>query len=457
MAPLCCVPQDVVHCNIPDILDIKSAVQVICSNPFCWQSGLVHPGCFYKWEDKLVSFLVSGEREGSSIEVQVMNSLWTKQMWDLPIPGNFTGCQCGEGSLKKKFGDDELAESEVFEKKRPLFGKTDKYSSSVGDKPIKLKEECIDDVQSTNEPLEDDNWEIVSRLKSKKRISKGTKNKSPPKKKHPAPTHKAGPNPQLEESAYVPPLQPSSQAEGKRDSSGLINCCSCQTVHASLPDFIQHCKTVQHCKLQDRSATDGAGKDINNNVEEDNDIGREVVENDNDIVMEVYQLKRCLLELMKQRLEQDSLEAEKFEELRKSYDYELKKSRGTLNLLIEKFEKMEEKVFEFEEKLSSFHFKVENNEKDLESCFDCFQDLTVNMAGLVKEFKVLKKNDLVSQGDIKVKISEVQENFSRCQKRLQGVEHAKPINVESFLSNCGILVILFAGIVFVFLLANVLL
>merc|ERR1712096_592146 len=159
--------------------------------------------------------------------------------------------------------------------------------------------------------------------------------------------------------------------------------------------------------------------------------------------------KRCLLELMKQRLEQDSLEAEKFEELRKSYDYELKKSRGTLNLLIEKFQKMEEKVFEFEEKLSSFHFKVENNEKDLESSFDCFQDLTVNMAELVKEFKVLKKNDLVSQGDIKVKISEVQENFSRCQKCLQGVEPAKPINVESFLSNCGILVILFAGIVFV--------
>ena len=362
--------------------------------------------------------------------------------------------------MKKKFGDDELAESEVLEEKRPLFGKKDKYGSSVVVKPLELKEEFIDDVQFANEPLDDDNWEIVSRLKSKKRISnaeKRTKNKSPPKKKHPAPTHKAGPNPQLEESAYVPPLQPSSQAEGKRDSSGLINCCSCQTVHASLPDFIQHCKTVQHCKLQDRSASDGAGKDINNNVEEDNDIGREVVENDNDIVMEVYQLKRCLLELMKQRLDQDSLEAEKFEELRKSYDYELKKSRGTLNLLIEKFEKMGKKVFEFEEKLSSFHFKVENNEKDLESCFDCFQDLTVNMAGLVKEFKVLKKNDLVSQGDIKVKISEVQENFSRCQKRLQGVEHAKPINVESFLSNCGILVILFAGIVFVFLLANVLL
>merc|ERR1719186_499204 len=192
---------------------------------------------------------------------------------------------------------------------------------------MELKEECIDDVF---EPLEDDNWEIVSRLKSRKRISnteKRTKNKSPPKKKHPAPTHKAGPNPQLGESAYVPPLHSSSQAEGKRDSSGLINCCSCQTVHASLPDFIQHCKTAQHCKLQDRSATDGLGKDINNNVEEDNDIGREVVENANDIGREVAQMKRCLMELMKQRLEKDRLSAEKFEELRESFDSELRKSR----------------------------------------------------------------------------------------------------------------------------------
>ena len=54
------------QCSIPDILDTATAVQVFCSNPFCWQSGLVHPGCFYKWEDRVVRFLVGDERRGST-------------------------------------------------------------------------------------------------------------------------------------------------------------------------------------------------------------------------------------------------------------------------------------------------------------------------------------------------------------------------------------------------------
>ena len=38
----------------------------------------------------------------------------------------------------------------------------------------------------------------------------------------------------------------SGKPEGKRDSTGLIHCISCKTVHLSLPDFIQHCKSSQH-------------------------------------------------------------------------------------------------------------------------------------------------------------------------------------------------------------------
>jgi len=439
MAPLCCIPQDVVHCNIPDILDSKSAVQVLCSNSLCWQSGLVHPGCFYKWEDQLVRFLTSRERAGSSTDTEVMNSLWTKQMWDLPLPSNLTVCKCGEGSLKRKFEDDELQVSK--EVKASLLDVIVKPASSGDVKPRELKGECIDEIPSPNESLED-NWEKVTRSKSKKKNKVSEMNTMKKEKLCPflsfpnpqslAPSPKRGPDSSLSETTYAPQLRPRAPAEGKRDNSGLIHCCSCQTVHPSLPDFIQHCKTRQHCKLQEKSATGGVAKDDNNVDDDDFDIRREM-----------EQIKGCLLELMKQGLEQDRLAAEKNDEMRESFKFELKRNSGALSMLVEKLKEIDAKVLEIDGNISSCSLKVENNEKDLDSCFDCYQDLCVKMAQLDKDFKALQKKDLIEHDIFKVKISELQGDFSRFKKRLHDVNHAKPPNVES-LSRLPFLEILFA-------------
>eukprot|EP00092_Neocalanus_flemingeri_P017724 GFUD01019179.1.p1 GENE.GFUD01019179.1~~GFUD01019179.1.p1 ORF type:complete len:478 (+),score=164.82 GFUD01019179.1:141-1574(+) len=403
MSPLCSVPHDVVDCCMPDILDTNSAVPVLCSNPLCWQSGLVHPGCFYKWEDMVVRFLVSGERMGSGTDTQVANMLWTKQMWDLPLPVQLTACQCGVGSLKRNFGNQEhfTTEGEV----RGSVSEGIVQLDSKGNAKLKsIGEEYLDKIdQYLNEPS-GDTWETVSRSKSKKKMSNVTdtikkKEKLPKKKEilspkkqlHDVLNLQPGPDP------YVPPFHPKSQAEGKRDSSGLIHCCSCQTVHASLPDFLQHCKTAQHCQLQERSATEVGEKDDNNNVVEEIDLRREV-----------DQLKSCLLELMKQRLEQDGSSADKCVELRENFKLCMEKNRGTLAFLIEKFQGMEEKINELNNKMSSCFFKVENNEKDLDSCFDCIQDLKDNMAEFTKEIQ--KKNMVTQEQDeIDVKISESKE------------------------------------------------
>ena len=130
-------PLDIVQCSFPDILDTNSAVQVFCSNPFCWQSGLLHSSCFYKWEDKVVRYLVSEERNNINIDrkvgtalaifaclliyyvFKVMDSLlWTKVMWALPLPANLTACKCGEGAIKRLFEDENHAELEVSKLER---------------------------------------------------------------------------------------------------------------------------------------------------------------------------------------------------------------------------------------------------------------------------------------------------------------------------------------------------
>merc|ERR1719508_601130 len=262
------------------------------------------------------------------------------------------------------------------------------------------------------------------------------KEKSTPKQPRPSSS--------LGETAYVPSRNPRAPAEGKRDSSGLIHCCSCSTVHPSLPEFIQHCKSRQHCRLLEKSGTEGVGNDNNNNLEDDIDIRREI-----------DQMKGCLLELMKQGLEQDRLTADNFDEMRESIKFELKRNSGALAMIIEKVQEIDEKVLEIDRIISSCSLKVENNEKDLDSCFDCHQDLSVKMAQLDQDFKALQKKDSIGHDDIKVTIRELQEDVSRCKKHLHDVDNAKPLNVGSR-SSLAILILLLAGVAIFVLLAIVL-
>jgi len=398
---LCCIPSDIVQCNIPDILDTATAVQVFCSNPFCWQSGLVHSGCFYKWEDKVVRFLIGDERNKASTDQRVMNSLlWTKQMWDLPLPSNLTACKCGEGSLKRIFDEEDFVNDEMsMGGRRPAIN----YSG--------LKEECLDEAKSDKDSMEG-NWEVVSRIKQKKSSSsekKQRRGKQTTKKKTGTQHPKAGPDPQTAHMA--------GQAEGRRDSSGLIHCCSCKTVHSNLPDFIQHCKTGQHSKQ-------GLG-DVNNNGKEE-DIA--------DLRTQVDHLKKGLVEIMKQGLEKDMLAITGFNQLKESCKHELKKSSATLALLIEKFQGLEEKFLKVDDDLAALSLMVKNNEKDIESYYDCCQDLIQRMTGLTKEFKSYKKNSLIAQDLFKVKINEIVESVPEVVERIPQVEEAKPMNALSICS-----------------------
>eukprot|EP00092_Neocalanus_flemingeri_P017722 GFUD01019177.1.p1 GENE.GFUD01019177.1~~GFUD01019177.1.p1 ORF type:complete len:471 (+),score=149.55 GFUD01019177.1:156-1568(+) len=465
MSPLCCVPHQVVHCRMPDILDTNSAVQVLCSNLQCWQSGLVHPGCFYKWEQKVVRFLVGGESLGSGTDSQVANILWTKQMWDLPLPVRLTSCQCGVGSLKRKFEHEDLFASEV-EGKGSLPEPTVELDRRGNVKVKGLGKECFDAIhQSIKEPLGDNIWKTVNRLKSKKKMNNTDTNKTTtteifsPQKQQQSLNIKAGPDP------YVPPLHHTSQAEGKRDNSGLIHCCSCQTIHTSLPDFLQHCKTAEHCQLQEVCAIDGMEKDENNNnVAEEFDLRREV-----------DQLKSCLLELMKQGLEQDRFTAEKCEELRENINLGLEMNRGTLAILTEKFQELEGKVDDLNKKMLSCQLKVEKNEEDLDSCFDSIQDLKENMSGFSKklqkkvsvvqeeinvkkseskeksklELEDVKKKDMTEREEVNVKISDFKEKFSRSKLELEeDVKFSKPEGGNCQITN--VILLLLAAVLFGF-------
>jgi len=394
---LCCIPNDIVECGLPDILDTATAVQVFCSNPFCWQSGLVHPCCFNKWEDRVVRFLLGDQRRGSTDQKVINSLLWTKQMWDLPIPSNLTSCKCGEGILKRMFVDEEVDTDEVS--KGPAITMSN-YSG--------LKEECQD-----SDSVEG-NWEVVSRIKQKKScntaqmktaVKKLRRSKQTTKKLTGTQHPKEGPDPQRDaQTAYL-----AGQAEGRRDSSGLIHCYSCKTVHINLTDFIKHCKSVQHSRQ--------VLGDVNNNGSEEDIV---------DLRRQVDQIKKGLVEIMKHRLEKDMLTIKDSEQFKESCKYELKKNSATLALIIEKFQGLEEKFLKVVDDLAALNLLVENNERDIDGCYDCCQDLTQSITGLSKEFKSFKKTSLIAHDLFEVKINESVESVPKVVDRIPQVEDPKP-------------------------------
>jgi len=417
---LCCIPTDIVQCSIPEILDTATAVKVFCSNPFCWQSGKVHPGCFFKWEDKVVRFLVGEDRNKGSTDQRVKSLLWTKQMWDLSLPANLTACKCGEGSLKRIFEEEELG-NEVSTGGGEATITISSYSG--------LTEECQDEAKSDKDSVEG-TWEVVSRTKQKKNskineikaaVKKQRRNKQTSVKLTGSQQPKSGPDP----------------PEGRRDSSGLIHCCSCKTVHFNLPDFIQHCKTGQHSKQ--------VLGDVNNNGSQE-EIG--------DLRREVDHLKKGLVQIMKQGLEKDMLATTDFDQFKESCRLELKKNSATLALLIEKFQGLEETCLKVDDDLAALSLLGENNEKDIDSCYDCCQDLTQNMTELTKELKSFKKNSLLAQDLLEVKINEFVESVPKLGAKIPQVQETKPMKAVS-ICNLAFVFFFLAVVIIGFLLGRI--
>jgi len=373
---LCCIPEDIVKCTVPEILDTKTAVRVYCNNPMCWVSGLVHEGCFYKWEATVVKYLVNQEENGVNAKM-LETHLWTSGMWELPLPKKLTHCKCGEGDIKRLVGEiDEISsENKVFKNNENSCVIVDNSVGGGGDS-VKEFEQNIK-VQS-----DDGRWEVVSRNKVKnknnnaskiftRKQKKGSSNKSRVEVSQPN-IPIAGPDPVKEYQTATKPGKP----EGKRDSTGLIHCISCKTVHLSLPDFIQHCKSSQHSRQ--------VLGDMNNN---DNNSG-EIVE----LRSEVYNVKKGLVEIMKQRLDQDITAKMELEDFKESCKRESAQERSVLALLIEKFQILEDKHGAMEEKFASLASLVQSNEEDLDRCFDCIQDITKNIENLTKEVKKKIRN-----------------------------------------------------------------
>jgi len=350
----------------------------------------------------VVRYLVSEERNMINMDRRVMDSLlWTKQMWDLPLPASLTACKCGEGCMKRLFED------EKHELKMSKLGRNaDNLLSGVlseirqgldgggGDGNCKrLGEKDSSSIESADHV--EGSWEVVSRAKPKKKeisnvktVEKSHKRSSKPLAKKPTVprTPTAGPDP-------VKAFQPG-QAEGRRDSDGLIHCCSCKTVHYSLPDFIKHCKSTQHTK-------EVLG-DVNNNEDSS--------EREDDIInlrREVNHLKKGLVEIMKQGLEKDISVTSEFEQFKEKCMNELNQKDAILALLIEKFQGLEEKSEEVDEKITSVNSMVKNNETDIDTCFDRCQDLTQNLTELSKDHKLFIKIIQSAQDKLDVKVKDL--------------------------------------------------
>jgi len=347
----------------------------------------------------VVRYLVSEERYKINIDRRVMDSLlWTKQMWDLPLPANLTACKCGEGGIKRLFEDEKQAELELFNLERNADSLVSGVLSEIrqglggggGDGNCKGFSEkgSADHVEGS--------WEVVSRAKTKKKeisnvktVEKSLKRsiKLPEKKLAVPQTPAAGPDP-------VKAFRHGGQAEGRRDSDGLIHCCSCKTVHSSLPDFIKHCKTSQHTK-------EVLG-DVNNN--DDSSEREDEIQN---LRREVNHLKKGLVEVMKQGLEKDISVTMEFEQFKEKCITELNQKDAIMAILIEKFQGLEEKFLEVEEKLSSVSSLVKNNESDIDTCFDHCQDLTKNLADLSQDHKSFKKINQSAQDKLDVKVKDL--------------------------------------------------
>ena len=294
-------------------------------------------------------------------------------MWELPLPRQLTQCKCGEGELKGLIENDDIEESEAFKNnENPGVVILQESGGGAGDDrdEIKVLKDNIHD-HSVENNHDDGRWEVVNRskvknnspmLKNTSKKQRKSTNKKPTLNDSKLP--KAGPDPDPSKKTRM--STKSGNPEGRRDSSGLIHCCSCKSVHSSLPDFIKHCKSSQH--------NNQVVGDFNNNEEDLLEVKREV-----------NSLKKGLIEVMKKGLEKDITSTLEMEQFKEGFERELKKGSATMALLIEKLQAMEDNIVKIDEKLSSLNSAVKTNEEEIDSCFNYGHELAERFANTDKE------------------------------------------------------------------------
>merc|ERR1719209_335010 len=92
---------------------MEETVKLICSNPTCPTSLLMHTNCFAKFEDVTCMKLSKHARCRGWSDRQVRSSVWNQRGYDLAF--KFCSCDCGHGHLKKQL--EEAKESKEDKKK----------------------------------------------------------------------------------------------------------------------------------------------------------------------------------------------------------------------------------------------------------------------------------------------------------------------------------------------------
>ena len=209
-----------------------------------------------------------------------------------------------------------------------------------GHDEIEVLKNDIND-HSVENNSDDGRWEVVNRCKVKnKRTSQrgsGISQTKSPLSLTASHSQQVDPDP----SKKIHMSTKSGNPQGRRDKNGLSNCCSCKSVHSSLPDFIHHCKSSQH-----NNQMVGVG-DLNTKEEDLLEVKREV----NDI-------KKGLIAVMKKGLEEDITSTMEMEQFTEGCKREMAKGSATMALMMEK---LLTEIVKMDEKLSLLSAEVKRN------------------------------------------------------------------------------------------------
>merc|ERR1712142_1027637 len=166
-----------------------------------------------------------------------------------------------------------------------------------------------------------------------------------------------------------------------------------------------------------------------------NNSSEEIVE----LRSEVYNVKKGLVEIMKQRLDQDITVKMELEDFKESCKRESAQERSVLALLIEMFQTLEDKHGAMEERFASMASSVQSNEEDLDRCFDCIQDITKRIENLTKELKKKTRNKVSNEN---VEVTSEEHNIPREGKGSFVHDEQKLVHAQIFGSNLTVFVLL---------------
>jgi len=179
--------------------------------------------------------------------VYVKSILWTREMWNLPIPESMTKCNCGSGVLQRKVIEDiDSNKTEIVEVDTLLSGR------------VKTFENC------------DMNWKTVTHSRrSSRRKSNSSVNDS---------CNKSRKGRSIKLSVGESKVVVHESVEEKKKNNRLFRCLTCMTEHPNVLAFNEHCGSVQH-------------KDASNSSEK--------------LSRDVEALKRDIVQILKQDLDRD--------------------------------------------------------------------------------------------------------------------------------------------------------